>query len=308
MISPISVHAVVVTYNPDLIVLGRVIVATLPQVEKIWIIDNASNYSLQSWLSSLDNLDKIVLTSMPSNLGIGAAHNAGIMQAKLESASHVLLLDQDSQPMQGMLDNLLSACVQLQTSGYKVAAVAPLYKDSANGDTSGFVRLGWFNYKHQVIKDNRSVVETDFIISSGSLIPTDSLNKIGEMDVSLFIDHVDTEWCLRAKAKGYQLFGVCSAYMIHTLGDKRLRIWFLRWRTIPYHAPFRYYYILRNSILLQRRAEIPIKWRIAELSRSLKIIIFYGIFGKQRIKCLSMMSSGIYDGICGISGKNHHVS
>jgi len=76
---------------------------------------------------------------------------------------------------------------------------------------------------------------------------------VGLMDEDLFIDHVDSEWCFRAKAKGFQLFGVGGAAMTHALGERRKEIWFLRRRIVTLHKPFRYYYIFRVGYPLPSR-------------------------------------------------------
>jgi rhamnosyltransferase len=297
-----KMHAIVVTYNPELDVLSREFELVIPQVDKIWLIDNASFSSLATWVGDLGLHDKLELVQMPANLGLGAAQNAGIQLARAAGATHVLILDQDSQPMPDMVDRLLAASNQLQSAGVPVAAVAPVYADSATGPASGFVRLGWLDFKKQTVLPGQDVVEADFVISSGSLIPVSVLDDIGPMDESLFIDHVDTEWCLRAQSKGYKLFGVPGARMVHTLGDRRTRIWFLRWRNVPYHSPFRYYYILRNSLLMQRRPYMPLKWRVAEFIRCVRVFCFYGLFAPQRGACLRMMLRGIADGLRGVSG------
>ncbi len=297
-----KIHAIVVTYNPELDVLSRELELVIPQVDKIWLVDNASSSSLATWVDDLGLHAKLELVRMPSNLGLGAAQNAGIQLACSAGATHALILDQDSQPMPDMVDRLLAASDQLQSSGVPVAAVAPVYADSATGPASGFVRLGWLDFKKQTVLPGQDVVEADFVISSGSLIPVSVLDDIGPMDESLFIDHVDTEWCLRAQSKGYKLFGVAGARMVHTLGDRRARIWFLRWRNVPYHAPFRYYYILRNSLLMQRRLYMPLKWRVAEALRCLRVLVFYGLFAPRRGECLRMMFKGLWHGVRGISG------
>ncbi len=295
-------HAIVVTFNPERDVLMREFALLVPQVDKIWLVDNASGQSLAAWVSCLGWAGKLELVQMPANLGLGAAQNAGIQLARAAGATHVLILDQDSQPMTDMVDRLLAASNQLQSAGVPVAAVAPVYADSATGPASGFVRLGWLDFKKQTVLPDQDVVEADFVISSGSLIPVSVLDDIGPMDESLFIDHVDTEWCLRAQSKGYKLFGVPGARMVHTLGDRRTRIWFLRWRNVPYHSPFRYYYILRNSLLMQRRPYMPLKWRVAEFIRCVRVFCFYGLFAPQRGACLRMMLRGIADGLRGVSG------
>ncbi|MDO9570288.1 MAG: glycosyltransferase family 2 protein [Hydrogenophaga sp.] len=298
-----KVHAIVVTFNPERDVLRHELELLAPQVSKIWLVDNASSQSLGSWVDGLGLHDKLQWIQMLGNLGLGAAQNAGMELARAAGASHVLLLDQDSQPSPDMVDRLLAASTQLQAAGVPVAALAPVYADSATGPASGFVRLGLLDFKKQTVLPGQDVVEADFVISSGSLIPVNMLDVIGLMDESLFIDHVDTEWCMRAQSKGYKLFGVSAARMVHTLGDKRTRIWFLRWRNVPYHSPFRYYYIFRNGLLLQRRPYIPTKWRIGEAFRAIRMLVFYSIWGAGRFARLKMMILGIIDGIRGISGR-----
>lgn len=302
MLFTIKMHAVVVTFNPEKDVLLRALAVLASQADKIWLVDNASTQPLVDWVSGLGMAGKLALVQMSTNLGLGAAQNAGVHLARAAGASHLLFLDQDSQPMPDMVARLRVVSDRLQSSGVRVAAVAPVYADSATGPASGFVRLGWFGFKKQSVLPDQDVVEADFVISSGSLVPVGALDDIGPMDESLFIDHVDTEWCLRAQSKGYKLFGVPGARMVHTLGDRRTRIWFLRWRNVPYHAPFRYYYILRNSLLLQRRPYMPIKWRLAGLIRCCRVLCFYSLFSSQRGACLRMMSRGIADGLRGMSG------
>lgn len=177
-----KIHAIVVTYNPELDVLIREFELVIPQVDKIWVIDNASSSSLATWVDDLGLHDKLELVQMPANLGLGAAQNAGIQLARAAGATHVLILDQDSQPMPDMVDRLLAASNQLQSAGVPVAAVAPVYADSATGPASGFVRLGWLDFKKQTVLPGQDVVEADFVISSGSLIPVSVLDDIGPMD------------------------------------------------------------------------------------------------------------------------------
>ena len=301
-IGDIIIHAVVVTYNPDLNVLRCQFGRIANQVEKIWLVDNASIQSLNNWIIDFELKEKLGFIPMPSNMGLGAAQNVGIQHALSAGATHVLILDQDSQPLPDMVSRLLNKLIQIQSSGVLVAVVAPVYEDKKTGARSGFVRLGWFDYKKQFVSAEQEPVEADFVISSGSLIPVSALEVIGLIDEDLFIDHVDTEWCLRARSKGYKLFGVPSARMFHSLGEKRKRIWFLRWRNVPYHSPFRYYYMLRNGILLQRRSYIPMKWRIGEMMRSMQMILFFGFWGKGSFKRLSMMLRGVWDGLKGVTG------
>lgn len=298
-----SICAVVITYHPDLERLKILITSLASQVGEIVIVDNGSPESLEDFAASQHLIKNLVVLSLGDNFGIGHAQNVGIDYARKSGASYVALFDQDSCPESNMIQELYTSAVELQLSGIRLAAVAPSYKDTQRGVLSSFVRVGFLGFKRTACVNGGGVIEADFLISSGSLIPMPVIEDIGGMDASLFIDHVDTEWCFRATSKGYKLFGVCDAIMLHSIGDRRIKFWFLRWRTIPYHSPFRYYYMFRNSILLQRRSYMSVNWKVADISRCLSVFLFFGVFSSSRSACLKMMLRGLRDGLSGVTGK-----
>ncbi len=62
-------------------------------------------------------------------------------------------------------------------------------------------------------------------------------SDVGLMREEFFVDYVDTEWELRAKTFGLEIYGVFSAQMRHHLGVRPLFFW----GKIPVHAPNRFY-------------------------------------------------------------------
>ena len=201
-----------------------------------------------------------------------------------------------------MVAELLNVHQSLIDTGFKISAVGPRYRDEAADCLSDFVKFTWLGFGRLTCRAFESFVPADFLISSGALFSMDTLCSVGEMDGSLFIDHVDTEWFLRAKSMGYQAIGACRAVMLHNLGERRRRLWMLRWRTVPTHAPFRYYYIFRNSILLLRRDYVDNGWRRCELMRLMKLFVMFGIFVSPRIKHLRIMALGVRGGLLGHHG------
>ena len=123
------------------------------------------------------------------------------------------------------------------------------------------------------------------------------------MRSNYFIDHVDTEWCFRAKSLGYVLIGVNNAYMKHTLGDMVKNIWFFGWRRVAYHSPLRDYYMFRNTLLMNHDVRLTILWRIHLLWRLVKFAFYFLTFTPNRLERLKNMSLGIFHGMSGISGK-----
>lgn len=300
-----DVIPIIVTYNPDKVILLAVLRALLSQVRTIVVVDNGSSSSINEVIQSLkiEIFKKINILSLEHNRGLGEAYNAGISIARSLKATFVLLMDHDSIPEADMLYKLRNAYISLQDEGKPVCVVGPRYRDHVTTQLSQFVRVTRFRFSRSSCNGTTDFVRTDFLISSGSLISIKILDQIGGMDEGLFIDHVDTEWCFRAQSKGFEVYGVCNTVMLHSLGDRQIRIWWGRWRTIPFHQPFRYYYMFRNSALLWQRPYMPLAWKRIDKLRLLYSLIFFTLFSPSRIANLRMMIKGLKDGFNGRIGK-----
>ena len=292
-----DVAAVLVTYHPDQATLRAALQALHGQVAQVWVVDNTAAPDACPWLPALVGTAAVPaqLLSQRQNLGIGAAHNIGIQAARAQGARWVLLLDQDSCLEPGAVARLREAALALQQRGERVAAVGPQYRARDGKEWSGFVRFGWLRLVHQPASAACPIVPADFLISSGSLIPMAALEAIGPMDEALFIDHVDTEWCLRARTLGYRMFGVHGARMVHALGERRWRVWLGRWRNLPLHAPFRYYYIFRNNALLQQRPELSSHWKRISRLRHFYLALFCCLPTGPWRERLRMIALGLAD-------------
>ena len=304
------VLAVVVSYNPDINVLTKLLDSLSSQVEQVVVVDNGS--ANQAELSTLlAEQAKQTLLSQAENLGLGAAHNLGINFAVEQSFTHVLLLDQDSLPEADMVAQLLKAYCAAENVEPKVAAVGATFVNTDNGSKSFFVKFGRFKFQRFYCdtdqdcgtQKEQNLIEADCLISSGCLMSVASLQEIGGMDESLFIDHVDTEWFLRAQNKGFKVYGCCDALMYHKLGEKTHRVKLIRERNVPQHKPFRYYYTFRNSVLLYKRGYCSWQWKFNDLQRLLSIVVMYGLICPPRWQNFQMMVKGVWHGLLGKSGK-----
>ena len=304
-----NVLAVIVSYNPELKILQKQLDALREQPCDVVIVDNASENqkAVAALVDSIgSSTPSVTLLKQTSNQGLGAAHNHGIRLAREHQYSHVLLLDQDSLPKPDMLKNLLA--VATAKSDQQVSAVGPKYLNAENNSESFFVNLGVLRFKRRYCteqdQDADGSIETDFLISSGSLISLTALDGIGLMDESLFIDHVDTEWFLRAKSKGYVAYGACNAVMQHSLGEATRRIELgERTYNVSEHKPFRYYYIFRNSILLYKRLRMCRLWCWKDLQRLIMLALLFGARKQPSSRAnAKMMWRGVRDGLRGIDG------
>jgi rhamnosyltransferase len=299
-----AVAAIVVTYNPDPDGLRRGLREIAKQADFVVVVDNASHNLNQCQLDQMGRElnTRLEVVRQPQNIGLGAGFNAGIEVAEKLGYPFIVLFDQDSVPQAGMIGELKRSYETLVERGIRVAAVGPRFRDAVNGSLSDFITR---DDGHHVspCEEVAGTVVTDFLISSGTFMPMSVFREVGLMDETLFIDYVDTEWCLRGQSKGWVVHGVCAAIMEHSLGESRRRMWFIRWRNVPYHKPFRYYYIFRNSLLLRHRAYVPVHWKKANLLHNITLAGYLLCFIPGRFANLRMIWQGIRDGRKGVAGR-----
>lgn len=292
-------YVVVVTFQPDLEVLDRQFSRLATEGMHVIVVDNCS--SAQSDVTRIASRYAFDCVPLSTNEGVASAHNTGIDRARSRQGGYVVFLDQDSIPREGAFKALVRAFLSFAQDA-KVAAIGSSYTLQAGARGSSFVRFGWFRFKKLYCDDaGEDLQEVDFLISSGTFIPLSVIDAVGRMQDDLFIDHVDTDWFLRVKSAGYRSYGCCSAALDHALGEHTVTLWFGRWRTVPVHKGFRYFFIFRNSLWLYRQKYAPAQWVSADLVRLLYIFVFSGLLSSSRIENLKWMCKGIKAGFRDIS-------
>lgn len=284
-----KIVAAVVLYRPDLAILSAVLAAVTAQVSRVLLI---ANDGVAPALALPDNADLVI---PKTNLGLGAAYNLALDWGRQSGATHLLLLDQDSVPDRDMVDRLSAAFLPPA----RVAATGPLWRDARTGTVGHFVRFTrWGTTKVRPTDD--AIIAVDFLISSGTLVALDAIERIGPFDEQLFIDHVDTDWCLRARAHDYLLIGVAAAKLNHSFGEVTLTAP-LPGRNLKFfqYSPERNYYLVRNSIVLWRRPHAPIGWILHDISRTVGLVICHIIVIRPRWTRLKFIWRGICDGFSG---------
>lgn len=287
----LRVAAVVVTFNPSLDELEKLLGAVSLQVDRVLIIDNGSANACA--IKALGQTrSQVTFTALGGNFGIGHAQNVGFRLARDFGASFVLTLDQDSVPSAGMVLQLI-AVHQALDCGAQIAAVGPMLKDESTR-----LPLPLFSYangrKTRVTPTESSgVLEVDFLVSSGTVIAMPALEAIGLMREELFIAYVDVEFCLRARAAGFRVLACCSTSMDHNLGDRRLRI---GQRMIPLHSPERHFHLMRSGVYMQKLETIPAVWKRADRRQLARSLLLFSLTGLPRLQELSAMVRGLAAG------------
>lgn len=302
-----AICAVVVTYHPDPTHLRELLLRLRPQVGKLLVVDNtpASNQRTEGVLVEAGTgIDAFETIRLGRNLGIAAALNVGIESARKDGFEFVLLSDQDSRPHSAMVSDLLSVHERLAGQGVRIACICPGFFDLVTHQSVPFQiqEPGHLFYSNCPAGRAVPYVEILTAITSGSLVPLRALETVGGMREDLFIDNVDTEWCHRARAKGFHLFGVGNAVLEHRLGEGSFRVWYMRWRWFNDCSPQRMYYRVRNFLFLCGQPYVPLHWKIRAGWNWLGNVYAYCVYSPQRRQHARAMVKGVMDAMRGKLG------
>jgi rhamnosyltransferase len=288
-----KIAGVLVCYNPNIEELSECVLSIIPQIDKLYIVDNTDK---QSFLINTDIIQmerKIELLELKENIGIAAAQNIGIQKAIENNFEAVLFLDQDTKPPENLVEELLSGIRQLEKEGNKVATIGPLvYNRDSKSEYKSLINKG---------KDISDFIEKDAIISSGSIILKQVYEEVGGFESDLFIDVVDFEWCWRARQKGYKSFISKKVEMEHRFGERSISILGVFKLIIP--SPVRHYYQYRNLVILFPRSYVPKYWKVRSCIEKIVELVVIPIFVKPRLKRVKFMFKGFKHGLEGIKGK-----
>jgi rhamnosyltransferase len=287
-----GVCAVLVTYHPDGALPDR-LARLAPQVHGVVVVDNGSPAAALAMVKGLTRNFAVTVIDNGGNLGIARALNVGVQHAAAHGFSSALLLDQDSVVDEDMVAQLMSARNSF-TDPSRLAIVGARFRDTS-GRRVEPVRLGPQG-------DNWAEVAT--VITSGSLLSLGAYAMIGPFRDDFFIDYVDEEFCLRARAAGYHIIETRRAIMSHSVGSQTSHRVGLATRWTTNHSPDRRYYIARNNTVLLREYATSGKrsWRWKSITRCLRLCKRIALFEDDKWSKIRAVGAGWWDGIHGNMG------
>jgi rhamnosyltransferase len=286
-----GVCAVIVTYRPDGDIRAR-IEHTAAELGRVIVVDNGSDPDTVRTLRSLAARPGVVLILNEANRGVATALNQGVTRARDDGFRWALLLDHDSVVRAGIRETLLRAC-DAHPHPERIALVGSNYVETANGVP---------------LIDSRTVnapwVESLVAITAGSLLSLPAFTEVGAFREDFFIDDVDTEYCLRLRSRGYLVIIATEVTMEHTIGAAHREHRFL-WRTVRplNYSPLRWYYIVRNSLVVAREyRHVAPGWAGPHVRAHLKWALKAVVFEESRAAKLREILLGAWHGLRGRLG------
>lgn len=280
------VCAVVVAYYPDEEFKAR-LRKLLPQVACVVIVDNTPAENAARQLDLPEGQANVHLISNRANLGISAALNQGLHHALSAGCKWALTLDQDTQCFADMVSTLLGVSAACTPTP---AVVGGNYLDPRS------------KRPEVAIGEAGAFLVRKTVITSGCLVDVRHALAIGGFREDYFIDQVDHEFCLRARAHGHQVVISRKPVMTHSVGESGgVRLPLLG--VLPNHPPVRKYYIARNTVVTVRTywRQEP-EWCLRRLARLLLGLGGMALLEKQGFAKVRAFAGGVADGLRGRMG------
>lgn len=273
--------AVIVTFRTDIARLEKILRQLVTQCGVV-ICDNTDDEQQSRSIEAAAHRHGATYIGLGGNAGIAKAQNVGIQASWERGAEHVLLLDDDSVPPDGLVKALH---LSMEKSKDRLAVVgARTFSSGRDISNAGYAG---------------DLTPCRELMSSGTLISKRVFDTVGPFDEGLFIDGVDFDWGWRAQSLGIPLYLSADAVIEHRLGIGDVGVGGLRMR-LP--SPIRHYYQYRNMLRLMTRPYTPWKWRASQALRLPTKLVLLGLFAPRRIERLRLAFMGIRDAVTGRQG------
>lgn len=263
----------------------------------ILVIDNGSFQDPSTIIQNrFPNVETIRLDQ---NIGFAAGCNYGISLATKSRADYVLLLNNDTVVSPEFLTPLVVYC----EAHSKIGAISPIICQFDRPTLVSFagaraiLPLGYFKHRCLDLERHHLPSEpfhTDFVTGCCMLVPTSVIKEIGALDERFFAYFEDVDFCLRARACGFDM--LCSPIS---------RIWHKesastrRGLAEGNTSPLKHYLMARNRIALVKRHAGFFGYMFFGVVSNLLLTLFFvcAFLFRRRWRKMYWYLRGVVDGL-----------
>jgi len=277
-----KISMMVTLYNPSELNIQN-INKYLEYIEKLYIIDNSLIEN-----SSFFNSDKVEYVANLDNKGIATALNMACELAIKDGYKWIITMDQDSFLSKENYQQMCNFVSDKNNDLAKVGIVSPYHVcDNVFFKTNG-----------------ADVEEKLDVMTSGDFLNLEVYKEVGGFLDWLFIDLVDTEYCLRLNKLGYKVLRLNNVKMKHSLGNQTVHHFLKKKMICSNYGYVRRYYQVRNNYYISEMYKNVFPERCKDFlddqrGQFRRILLFE----KNKFKKLKYMYKGYRDYRKGIKGK-----
>ena len=212
---------------------------------RVIVVDNNSK---DDSVEALGNyVSDYVFLINESNLGYAKGNNVGIEYALNHGAEYLCILNNDVEVERDFLSKLINYLEANMDVGIAGPCICDFQRrdriQSMGASINLYTGLAQGKMKNvQYDKVAQSFVDVDYLGGACFVIKRKVIEDIGTIPEMYFLFFEETEFCLKAKRKGYKL--ICL---------KESKVYHKRSATISKYKGLSYYYLNKNRIVFMRR-------------------------------------------------------
>jgi rhamnosyltransferase len=298
MNNPQPLGVVVLLFQPSAVHLAN-LRRTAAQSPLLIVVDN-SDHPPPGLADLLRDL-RLTCIQNRNRGGVAGGLNRGIEASARQGAAAHLLLDQDSELPPGYVDAMIRAGAEAGAARF---ILGPRIFDVHAADYLPILSMRWLTLRRLNLEaaDPVRLLRCSFAITSGSVVSDAAHRAIGPLREDFIIDHVDTEYCVRAARAGVPIYAVPWLTLRHAIGRRQSRRLGPLRLPVLNHDACRRYYLARNATALWYlhgwRFPALALVQVLTLSQALAVVLFEA---DKRTK-LRALALGLLDGVLRRSG------
>ena len=188
------------------------------------------------------------------NLGFTGGNNLGMGIALAHQAEYVMLLNNDTVVEQNFIQPLVDFAESEPRLGAQCGKIYLFSDKEKFWYAGGTIEVDKAYASHRGISQKDvgqydTIEDTGFASGCMLFMPRRVIEQIGMLDLEFFVYFEDSDWCLRARSRGYRI--------IYNPGS---RIWHKVSVTNKIDSPQYLYLTMRNKIIFLRRHSAPSRW------------------------------------------------
>lgn len=182
---------------------------------EVMVVDNGSKDGLSDFVR--ENYPEVILIQSPKNLGFAGGNNLGILNSK---GKILVLLNDDTEPRPDWLHSLDEEFQKNPRLG--IAGCKLLYPDQKTIQHLGgtISRNGLTNHLDYGLDESKQTVmeprEVDYVTGAAFAFRRTLIRQVGMLDPRFWpIYFEETDYCVRARRKGWQIKVIPKSVVIH---------------------------------------------------------------------------------------------
>ena len=221
---------------------------------RIIVLDNASTDGSVAAIAGA--YPQVEIISLQDNKGYAGNNNVGIIAAVAQGADWVFVLNEDTILAPDCLEKMISVAMDEPQCGIVGPLVYHFDEPEVIQSAGGSLGPLWQSKHEGQNEPDRGQYpaprRVEWISGCAILVRKEVIDQVGMLDERFFYYWEETEWCLRARRGGWNIFLVPTAKLWHKGVQRDYK-----------PNPNVTYYNTRNRLLMMAKHSAPIKVRLA---------------------------------------------